>query len=103
MIALLEDPTEHSFVKQVVAGAKHILAKPTSKKEPVTILRMLVDRFGGDDAPLSDMCTLAICLLSFAGFLRFDEIANQMFCFLQIMLNSILSLVRWINTETGLG
>ena len=77
-IALQEDPTEHSLVKQVVAGAKRILAKPTSKKEPVTssILRMLVDKFGSNDAPLSDVRTLSICLLSFAGFLRYDEIAN---------------------------
>ena len=73
-----EDPTEHSLLKQVVDGAKRILAKPTSKKDPVTpsILRMHVDKFGRDDAPLSDVRTLAICLFSFAGFLRFDEIAN---------------------------
>ena len=73
-IALQEDPTEHSLVKQVVAGAKRILAKPTSKKEPVTssILRMLVDKFGSNDAPLSDVRTLSICLLSFAGFLRYE-------------------------------
>ena len=78
-IALQEDPTEHSLVKQVVAGAKRILAKPTSKKEPVTssILRMLVDKFGGNDAPLSDVHTLSIGLLSFAGFLRYDEVANM--------------------------
>ena len=32
--------------------------------------------FGNDEAGLADIRTLLICLLSFVGFLRYDEIAN---------------------------
>ena len=76
-IAVKDDPTEHALVKQVFAGAKRILAQPTSKKEPTAeILQALVTKFGNEEARLADICTLTICLLSFAGFLRYDEIAN---------------------------
>ena len=77
-LAVREDPTQHALVKQTLAGAKRILAKTTVKKEPITadILQLLVDRFGGEEASLSDIQTLAICLISFAGFFRFDEISN---------------------------
>jgi integrase len=77
-LAGVEDPTSHSLVKQVVAGAKRILAHKTAKKEPVTIeiLRSQVDRFGQENASLADIRTLAICMLGFAGFFRYNEIAN---------------------------
>ena len=70
-LAIKEDPTEHALVKQVFAGAKRILAQHTSKKEPITveILQSLVSTFGNEEAGLADICTLSICLLSFAGFL----------------------------------
>ena len=68
-LALREDPTEHPLVGQMLAGAKRILCKPVAKKQPITpsMLSLLVSRFGGKDAPLSDVRTLAICLVSFAG------------------------------------
>ena len=77
-IAVVDDPTQHPLVGHVVAGAKRILARPTCKKEPITpdILQRLVSRFGGEGASLSEIRTLAICLLSFAGFFRYDEVAN---------------------------
>ena len=69
-VALEIDPTEHDLVRQVLAGAKHMLAKPTKKKESITvsILQSLVDECGGRDASLADICILAICLVSFAVF-----------------------------------
>ena len=69
-LAVVEDPTKHPLGAQVVAGAKRILAKPTSKKEPITadILAELVKKFGQKDAELGDIRTLAICLISYAGF-----------------------------------
>lgn len=77
-IAVVDDPTVHPLVGHMVAGAKRILARPVCKKEPITpeILRQLVESFGGTGALLSDIRTLAICLLSFAGFFRYDEVAN---------------------------
>lgn len=78
ILAVVEDPTKHPLVVQVVAGAKRILARPTLKKEPITaeILGSLVKRFGQLNASLSDIRTLAICLISYAGFFRYNEISN---------------------------
>ena len=77
-LAVMEDPTKHPLVAQVVAGAKRILAGPIVKKEPITadILGALVMKFGQSDASLSDIRTLVICLISYAGFFRYNEIAN---------------------------
>lgn len=77
-MALMEDPTKHPLVEQVLAGAKRVLAKPTVKKEPITadILKELVTKHGGEGASLSDIRTLAICLVSFAGFFRYDEVSR---------------------------
>ena len=35
-LAVVEDPTDHPLVKQVLAGAKCILVHKTVKKEPIT-------------------------------------------------------------------
>ena len=69
-VAVVEDPTKHPLVVQVVAGAKRLLAKRTVKKEPISadILSSLVKNFGHTDAPLADIRTLTICLISYAGF-----------------------------------
>ena len=77
-IAIREDPTQHPLVQQTLAGAKCLLSKATDKKEPITasILQKLVNTFGGENAPLADVRTLAICLISFAGFLRCNELAK---------------------------
>ena len=59
-VALADDPTQSDLVKQVLAGAKRMLAHRITKKEPITpeILAQLVDKFAGTDADL------AICALS---------------------------------------
>ena len=70
----------------MVAGAKPNLAKAVCKKEPIPpdILQKLVSKFGGVEASLADVRTLAICLLSFAGFFRYDEVANLRECDISI-------------------
>ena len=49
-----------------------------NKERPITpsILAELVANFGQHDASLSDIRTLTICLLGFAEFFRFDEMAK---------------------------
>ena len=77
-LACVKDPTQCLLVKQVLEGAKRILAHRTQKKEPITpaILEQLVSKFAGKEASLSDIRIIAICLIGFAGFLRFNQIAN---------------------------
>ena len=54
-LAVVEDPTDHPLVKQVLAGAKHILAHKVVKEEPIMaeILQKLCDKFVSADADLS--------------------------------------------------
>ena len=77
-LSTVEDPTEHSLVRQVLAASKRILAHHTAKKEPITpeILSKLVDKFAMADASLSDIRTVTFCLLGYAGFFRFEELAK---------------------------
>ena len=77
-VATVEDTTTHPLVQQVIAGAKRRLAHKTVKKEPITpeILSKLVGKFGQAGAPLADVRTLAMCLVSYAGFFRFDEMSK---------------------------
>ena len=77
-VAFVDDPTCCNIVKETVAGAKRLLAHRTQKKEPITpeILKNLVERFAPREASLSSIRVVTICLIGFAGFLRFNEIAS---------------------------
>ena len=77
-LACVEDPTQCLFAKQVLTGAKQILAHRTQKKEPITpvIFEQLVSKSPGKEAPLSDICIVTVCLIGFAGFLRLNEMDN---------------------------
>ena len=69
-IVVVEDPTDHPLVRQILAGAKRILAHKTIKKELITaaILQKLHDKFVTEDAGLPIIRTMAICLLGYSGF-----------------------------------
>ena len=81
-MATVEDITTHPLVVQVLAGAKRMLARKTTKKEPLQPeqLLMLVNRFGARDASLADVRALTFCLLGYAGFLRYDELSKLKLC-----------------------
>ena len=51
-LAVADDPTQNDLVKQVVAGAKRILAHKTTNKEPITpeILEKLVEIFAQEES-----------------------------------------------------
>ena len=70
--------SEHPLVKDVLAGAQRLLAHHTFKKEPITVtqLEQLVNSKALSLASLYDIRSLLICLLAFAAFLRFDELAK---------------------------
>ena len=77
-LAVVEDPADHPFVKQILAGAKRILAHKTTKKEPITpeILHRMYAKFVTPSAELPIIRTMTICLLGYAGFFRFSELAS---------------------------
>ena len=81
-LAVVEDPAGHPLVKQILAGTKRILAHRTTKKEPITpeILHRMFDTFVTPSAELPIIRTMTICLLGYAGFFRFSELASLKEC-----------------------
>ena len=75
-IAGLQSLAGDAIVKSVVEGVRRLFAKPVVKKEPVTVddLRAIVEN--SDLTDLGDVMTATLCLLCFAAFLRFDELAG---------------------------
>ena len=71
-------PSDHPFVKSTLAGAQRLLAHQTTKKEPITVpqLEQLVASKADSMASLYNIRSVVICLLAFAAFLRFDELAK---------------------------
>ena len=71
-------PSDHPLVKSTLAGAQRLLAHQTTKKEPITVsqLEQLVACKADSMASLYNIRSVVICLLAFAAFLRFDELAK---------------------------
>ena len=67
------------FVSAVLSGLQRQLAKPKTKKEPITS-DMLSAMVKSCDGSLSDLRLMAMALLAFAAFLRCDELINLRAC-----------------------
>ncbi len=63
-------------MKLVVEGVRRMCAKPVVKKEPIIVIDLKAIVENADLTDLGDVRTAAICLLCFAAFLRFDELAG---------------------------
>ena len=76
-MAGLDGITHSPIIRVTVAAFQRQLAKPKVKKEPITleILRKMVET-SGNPPSLSECRLLAICLLAFSAFLRFDELVK---------------------------
>ena len=76
-IAGYEDPCKSSLVKQIRQGAIRQVSKPVVSKEPLSPadLKHIVQMFGSGKN-LLDLRFVTMCLLGYAGFLRFDELVN---------------------------
>ena len=78
-LAGLPSPCKTDLCNLVKEGANrqigHYIA---NKKEPITstILHKVVLKFGSQGSTLYDIRTCCMCLLSYAGFLRFSELVN---------------------------
>ena len=66
----------------MLEAAKRGLAKPVSKKEPVTPAMILdiCNRFAGPNANLSDLRLATICVTAYTAFLRYNELASLRCC-----------------------
>lgn len=77
---MLKNHCEEKFAIFTVDGARKILSKPITKKEPITvdIMKKLYDLYGVS-SDLSDLKIYCMFSLAFAGFLRFNELVNIRF------------------------
>ena len=72
----LENPTESFLCVNILEAAKRLCKKPAQRKEPITTesIQKVYTLIGRDT--VLDLRNYVIILLGFAGFLRFNEIAN---------------------------
>lgn len=77
----VKNPCNGSFLHTVLLGLKKILAKPIVKKDPITpeMLKTIVNKYGSSNN-LTDIRLCTMTLISFAGFLRHDELINIRRC-----------------------
>ena len=76
-MAGLTSPAANPFVQTVLSGLRRSLSQPVAKKEPISpgMLEAMVKACGAQPS-LGDLRLLAACLLSFAAFLRYDEVSQ---------------------------
>ena len=77
---ICENPCDSKILHMLMEGGKRILSKSIKKKEPITpeILEKIINKYGQDQSEhnLSSVRICTFVLLGFAGFLRFNELAN---------------------------
>ena len=88
------------FVRATLAGLQRNLAKPKVRKEPVTadMLSALVGSLGVSPS-LSDVRLAACSLLSFAAFLRYNEISKLRCCDVTFSTESMSVQIRSSKTD----
>ncbi|XP_065889002.1 integrase/recombinase xerD homolog [Dysidea avara] len=76
-MAGLPSPSSNPLVLTTLSGLRRSLAQPVVRKEPITpdMLEAMV-RACGANPTLADVRFLAVCLLGFAAFLRYEELSN---------------------------
>ena len=84
-LAGLVSPTADPLVRATLEGLKRACAKPVQKKAPFSteMLQAIVQDVRKNNR-LADIRLAAVCLLAFAGFFRYDQLANIRPCDLQL-------------------
>jgi integrase len=75
-------PTTKSFTGLVLRGLKRSLAKPTSRKKPITSLHLqkIYQLYGHGQADYRDLRICLFFIIGFAGFLRCSELCGIRMC-----------------------
>ena len=86
-LAGLPSRTADPFVRSVLDRLKRSLAKPTTKKAPFTAdMLKIIAEDALTDKSLANIRLATMCLIGFAGFFRYSELATIRLC--DIELNS---------------
>ena len=98
-MAGLTSPAADPLVRVTLEGLKRACAKPIQKKAPfsVEMLQAIVQDSRKNNS-LANIRLATVCLLAFAGFLRYDELANIRPCDLQ--LSSSCVTVKILKSKT---
>ena len=77
-LAGFENPCNDNLVSSVREGVYRKIGHSVVKKEPRTpqVLQNIVDKYAFPTCSLKEIRIACMCLLSYAGFLRFSELAN---------------------------
>ena len=72
------NPCDDKFLLTVLEGCRRSVAKQIRKKEPINTdhIKLMANKFGTENADLKDLRLLSLTVLSFCGFLRFQEAIN---------------------------
>ena len=104
-LAGLPKVSVHPMVSAMVSASQRILGKAKSKKEPITpeMLRALAPY--KESPSVSDLRTVALCLIGYAGFFRFSELCSIQPCdkVFSYLCVHIFSRPRQTNTVMGRG
>ena len=94
-------PSDHPLVKSTLAGAQRVVARQTIKNEPITVsqLEQLVASKAHSVASLYNIRSVVICLLAFAAFLRFDELAKLVRSDVRIEDDMLKLFIQWSKTD----
>ena len=86
-MAGLSKISDHPMVSLMVSASQRILGRPKVKKDPVTpeMLKVLVESKITDKCPsVSDLRSVALWLIGYAGFFRFSELCHIKACDVKI-------------------
>jgi len=99
-INVLLDPTDSYIVKSLLEASKRLNSKPVQKKDVVSsaMLQELCSMYehSTDVVDLRDLCMI---ILSFAGFMRFNEVSNLQCCDIQFNSDHIVIKIRHSKTD----
>ena len=72
------NPMDKACCRSMIECAKRTRSLPFSKKKSVDadVVKSIIDRFGAEGVSLKDLRIAALISLGFAGFFRFNELAN---------------------------
>ena len=76
--ANIQNPFDSSICCNLLESVKRAPAPPTRRKLSVSpqIVRKIVDKYGQNDASLTDLRIACLCLIGYAGLLRYNELSN---------------------------
>ena len=72
------NPMDNACCKTIIECIERTRSRPVNRNKPVDsgVIKSIIDRFGEEEASLKDLRIVAISNLGFAGFFRFNELAN---------------------------